>query len=481
MYYRLAEPWSLRGYERLLLLLERRGEAGAPYILTAPLFTLLSRCDGVTPFAKEAEDANTRKVLRLYREKGVIEQSPQPLPLAPYQNYRHFANRRVPNVFWSITGRCNQRCIHCFTASNVGRTPAEFTYAQALNVIEQFVDCGISNVQISGGEPLVHPEFSNIVTAIGGAGLRVTRLYTNGVLLSQEILDIFRSLGMAPEIVISFDGLGTHDWMRGVAGAEQDALRAIALVLENGFPLRVTTNVNTATMDRVIETGRYLYGLGVRSLFFVRTSESPKWLSHTRETLSDDHYCQLTVDIIRALRPENKNGLQLKFFSGLTLMPGATIESTDCIHRVYASEMTPESAWCNKCASTPSVISDGRVLPCDAFEGATLTPELSGYFCRNNNIHRRPLREILIGSEYSSLLEMSVNDVLAHNPECRECRWSEKCHGGVCRVCGVLAGAMETGHYGNTLNDLKRKSPITCTLFKGGYYEQVLDLLGEDA
>jgi radical SAM protein with 4Fe4S-binding SPASM domain len=478
MYYRLTEPWSLRGYEDRLLLLERSGEARTPHALTAPLFSLLSRCDGLTPFDADAEDEATLDILSRYQQKGVIEARQSPAPLAPYQQYRHFANRRIPNAFWGITGRCNQRCIHCFMAADSPMKPSEFTYEQALEAIDQLAACGIRNVLISGGEPLVHPDFARIVQAIVEKGLRITRLYTNGTLLRQDTIDLFRSLDMAPDIVVSFDGLGTHDWMRGVDNAEAAAREAIELSVQNGLPVWATVNVNTVTIPRIIETSRYLYDLGARGLFFIRTSEAPRWLSHRVETLADEDYCQMMVDIIRALRPQNKKDLRLKFFNGLDIIPGATPESISPDYRIYLSDAVPESGWCGKVVNTLFLASDGRVLPCDAFEGGTL---MSDFLHSDNNIHERPLGEILTHSEYASTLQLGVKDMLEHNPECAECSWREKCHGGVCRACGIAAGAVETGNYQNIRNDIKRKAPVACMLFKGGYYDQVLTLLRETA
>ena len=38
-------------------------------------------------------------------------------------------------------------------------------------------------------------------------------------------MDEFRTLGCSPEVKISFDGVGTHDWMRKHPGAEKGAPR----------------------------------------------------------------------------------------------------------------------------------------------------------------------------------------------------------------------------------------------------------------
>lgn len=53
-----------------------------------------------------------------------------------------------------------------------------------------------------------------------------------------------KNIGCDPLIKISFDGIGHHDWLRNRKGAEEDALRAIRLCIENGFRVKVQTNVH---------------------------------------------------------------------------------------------------------------------------------------------------------------------------------------------------------------------------------------------
>ena len=57
----------------------------------------------------------------------------------------------------------------------------------------------------------------------------IGKIYTNGWLLNEEVLDQFASRGMKPQISVSFDGVGWHDWMRGIQGAEERTLNALRL------------------------------------------------------------------------------------------------------------------------------------------------------------------------------------------------------------------------------------------------------------
>lgn len=470
MYFRLKQPWRLRGYENELLLLERAGTPGAPYKLTAPLYELLSQCDGETPakFTSVQHEA-----LERYISMGIVEKTEEMLPIAPEQAYRHIKNRRVPTAMWSITGRCNMRCVHCFMASGSETPIHEFSCSQAEALTAQLAQCGVKNIYLTGGEPLLHPDFERILQCIHQNGLDVTRLYTNGMLLNKKTLTSFEALGMRPEIVLSFDGLGTHDWMRGVKGAQAAAERAIELAVKSGNEVRAAVNVNSQTRDGLIETSRFLYGLGVRSIFFVRTGESPRWSSTNSKTISMDDFCRMAVELTGALLYENRHGLALKFFGGITLAPSATRVNTDIAYKVYAGEAAAESAWCQKVACTLFIASDGRVLPCDAFEGASLA---SGTFFEDNNVFTRPLCDILTDSEYSRALALRACDVIASNAQCANCAWREKCHGGACRVCAILSGAQKTGQY-DISGDMRGISPISCTMFKGGYYDEILSLL----
>lgn len=71
------------------------------------------------------------------------------------------------------------------------------------------------------------------------------------------------SFGFKPEMKISFDGLGFLDWMRGCEGAEQDALRAIKLCVDAGFPTRVQMNINRKNRDSILPSLALLDDMGV--------------------------------------------------------------------------------------------------------------------------------------------------------------------------------------------------------------------------
>ncbi len=467
MYYRLTEPLKLRGYEDQLLLLDTPHECRP---ISAALFRLLSRCDGVTPIAEESD--SEKAALDTLVQRGLVDACETPTPIKPYQEYRHFPHRRVLAAQWSITGRCNLRCRHCFMASDTQAAPAQFSYEEALHVIDQLLQCDIRDVMLTGGEPLLHPRFADIVRAAVQAGISISRLYTNAVLLNEQHLALFEQLGQKPEMVFSFDGFGTHDWMRGVPGAEEAVLRAIRLCVSRGYHVQCAVNLNAVTLPVAVDSAKRLREMGVDGLFFIRTSEAPKWLKSKQHSLSVQEYCAAVVQLTAELLPLIREGLYVHFFNAFIIYPHTTPDTLRQSTQKRPAMDAPYSAWSGKCRNTIFISSEGRVMPCDGFEGGA---KESGFLGTDNSMKTRRLADILREGQYADLLRLSANRVLCHNPECHACPWRELCLGGGCRACAAVGNALKTGRFEPSA--LCLRTPITCELYRGGHYSRICELL----
>jgi MoaA/NifB/PqqE/SkfB family radical SAM enzyme len=89
-------------------------------------------------------------------------------------------------VAWQITNECNLACLHCIEESGPGKAfKDELSTEEALSVIDQLVKNEVPYVSFSGGEPMVRPDFFQMVERItsGGVGLKIE---TNGHYLTPE-------------------------------------------------------------------------------------------------------------------------------------------------------------------------------------------------------------------------------------------------------------------------------------------------------
>ena len=234
-------------------------------------YALLKKCDGSQDIADSA-------LLQSLLSRSFCRPAKDGEALSEWQREKVCNNRYFPAMNWMITGKCNYNCLHCFNAADNSRLQSEFTLEEAEKLIREAEACGINAFTITGGEPMLHPHFMDIIRGIYAHGMYVEELNTNGFFLTLEILDEMKEIGCRPLMKISFDGVGHHDWLRGRKGAEEDALRAIRLRVENGFRVKAQTNVHRLNVDSMLPTAKQLDNMGVSEMRIIRTTEAPRWV-----------------------------------------------------------------------------------------------------------------------------------------------------------------------------------------------------------
>ena len=122
----------------------------------------------------------------------------------------------------AITRHCNLKCNHCWLTSGPNSFLTHVDATLLKETISLWVDAGVETLCLSGGEPLTHPQWQEILTHCARfPTMHHLRLQTNGTLLTQKIVnDLTNPVFDRLHLQISLDGAqpATHDFVRGKIG-----------------------------------------------------------------------------------------------------------------------------------------------------------------------------------------------------------------------------------------------------------------------
>ena len=152
-------------------------------------------------------------------------------------------------VVWDFTHKCNLKCMHCYSESGATRE-SELNTKEALEVVDQLADAGVTALAFSGGEPLTREDFFQVASHAVSRGLYVS-LATNGTLLTKENVRKLKETGVN-YVEVSIDGAtaNSHDEFRGVPGAFAKAMEGLKNCAEEDLCICMAT---TATKNNLAE------------------------------------------------------------------------------------------------------------------------------------------------------------------------------------------------------------------------------------
>lgn len=150
---------------------------------------------------------------------------------------------RPPGILTlAITGACNLACCHCWVTAGVASSAADVPIRTIRRLIKEFAATGGYGIRITGGEPLCHPGWLDILQFSCSLGFKRVVLQTNAMLLKDVHLAALRELDFPGlSIQVSLDGVTprTHDLVRG-EGAFSGALDGIMKLVQEGLGQRVS-------------------------------------------------------------------------------------------------------------------------------------------------------------------------------------------------------------------------------------------------
>jgi radical SAM protein with 4Fe4S-binding SPASM domain len=165
------------------------------------------------------------------------------------------ARARRPITVWNITRTCNLRCVHCYSDSNALQYSGELTWNQMEKVVEDLASYQVPSLLLSGGEPMIHPRFFDLVDKATTAGLKLT-ISTNGTLITPAKAALLKAANVA-YVGISLDGIGPiHDEFRRKQGAFDAAVRGFRNChdVDQKTGLRLTlTRHNVENIGRILD------------------------------------------------------------------------------------------------------------------------------------------------------------------------------------------------------------------------------------
>ncbi len=416
-------------------------------------FELLLKCDGKT----ELDDNSP--LVRKFSEYGTIAPARNGDELSEWQKHLDCDNRYFPAMEYAITGKCNYNCLHCFNAADNSPLMSEWTLGEAKAMLEQAQKCGVNAITLTGGEPMLHKNFFEIIEEIYKRGMYVAEINTNGHFIDQTALDRMKALGCTPIIKISFDGLGRHDWLRNREGAEKNALAALRLCKENGFETWAQTNVHRLNLETILPTAEMLDEMGIDEMRIIRTSESPRWKENAGDACLDvDEYYEKMFDFAEKYT-QKPHKMDVDIWQFLTIFPSTAafrVRPVECGEGEYRDSLPV----CRGNRGKIAAAANGNVYPC---------LQLSGFYDAHGkilgNIKTEGLQPLLQSGKYLDEVCATVKTLAVNNTKCAGCKYFRYCVGG----CRALAVGLTGDKFGS--------DPAKCVFFKNGWYGRITEML----
>jgi radical SAM protein with 4Fe4S-binding SPASM domain len=328
---------------------------------------------------------------------------------------------------WEITLRCNLGCIHCGSRAGPARDD-ELTTAEALDLVQQLADIGITEVTLIGGEAYLRRDWEVIAGSVVDAGMFCS-MTTGGWGINPRMAGRIEAAGIS-SVSVSVDGLETtHDHLRGREGSWRWCFDALANLKARDLIVASNTQLNRRSMVELPTLYRHLHAAGIDG-WQVQLTGPMGNAADQPELILQPAELPVAYDILARVA-------RRAWADGILVGAGLNVGYYGPHERTLRGDGAPYAFWQGppQGLRTIGIESDGTVKP-------ELTLPTGPYTA--GNIRERSLRELIETPIHRFASELTAEDLWGF---CRSCEYAEICLGGDPWMTHVVMGRLGNNPY----------------------------------
>ena len=202
---------------------------------------------------------------------------------------------------WDVNNECNLNCKHCRVSKK--NDPKQLSLKQAKELLSQLWYNGITDLNLSGGEPFLRKDLFDILDfSIKFQNIVIT---TNGTLINEELckrLSTFSNVKLS----ISLDGMKeTHDSFRRKKGTFEKVMNALPILKKYNIKYAIKYTLSNETVNDVVDVLRIIAKKGANEFNVRRVIVAGN--ANEKMLLSNEEYIKVIREIIKECQKLNVN------------------------------------------------------------------------------------------------------------------------------------------------------------------------------
>ncbi|MSR34867.1 MAG: GTP 3',8-cyclase MoaA [Phycisphaerales bacterium] len=288
--------------------------------------------------------------------------TPEQLPAAPAHiraggRMMDSHGRTILDLRISITDRCNFRCVYCMEP-DVQFQPREnvMTPGEIIRMARVAQSLGVRKIRLTGGEPTLHPQLTEIISGIRAATDVEIAMISNGSLLTRQKLSTWKRAGL-DRMTISIDSVRADRFARVTRSTvtPEDVIAGIEMCVVEGLtPLKLNAVlVRGQNDDEAVELARLArrFGVEMRFIEYMPLDSAHAW---NRALMVTARETRAAIEAVFELTPTNMDDAH---------STARTYRFTDGAPGRIGFIAPVSNPFCGAC-SRLRLTADGNVRPC---------------------------------------------------------------------------------------------------------------------